>query len=206
MDPRDAAAFWSRRRAAARSGPRPRLRRVAAKCWRAHSTAGSAAAPSRWCSRARACLRAGPHARAVPAGEFPAPAKYRLCSVGGAVEQVPPEFVGRHVSALHPHQTRYVVPAGRPPAFAPGLPPARAVLAANVETAVNGAWDADLRAGDRVRGSAPASSAAWSPGSRTSGCDVEAGRPAATTRSGVAAALGLRFATPDAASQARPTS
>ncbi len=44
------------------------------------------------------------------AGEFPAPVKYGYCNVG-LVEQGPAPLRGRKVFCLHPHQTRYVVPA-----------------------------------------------------------------------------------------------
>jgi len=83
------------------------------------------------------------------AGEFPAPVKYGYCNVG-VVEQGPAELAGRNVFCLYPHQTRYVVPAGALHALPDGVPPARAVLAANVETAVNVLWDAAPRVGDRV--------------------------------------------------------
>jgi threonine dehydrogenase-like Zn-dependent dehydrogenase len=83
------------------------------------------------------------------AGEFPAPVKYGYCNVG-VVEQGPAELAGRNVFCLYPHQTRYVVPAGALHPLPDGVPPARAVLAANVETAVNVLWDAAPRVGDRV--------------------------------------------------------
>src|SRR5256885_2298382 len=44
------------------------------------------------------------------AGEFPAPVKYGYASVG-VVEQGANGLQGRHVFALYPHQTRYVIPA-----------------------------------------------------------------------------------------------
>ena len=44
------------------------------------------------------------------AGDFPAPVKYGYASVG-VVERGPHDLAGRRVFALHPHQTRYVVPA-----------------------------------------------------------------------------------------------
>jgi threonine dehydrogenase-like Zn-dependent dehydrogenase len=54
------------------------------------------------------------------------------------------------VFCLYPHQTRYVVPVAALHAVPDDVPPARAVLAANVETAVNVLWDASPRIGDRV--------------------------------------------------------
>ncbi len=83
------------------------------------------------------------------AGEFPAPVKYGYCNVG-IVEQGPGELRGRHVFCLYPHQTRYVVPTTALHVLPDAVPPARAVLAANLETAVNALWDASPRVGDRV--------------------------------------------------------
>jgi NADPH:quinone reductase-like Zn-dependent oxidoreductase len=82
-------------------------------------------------------------------GEFPAPVKYGYMNVG-VVEDGPPELRDRHVFALYPHQTRYVVPASWAHPLPDGLPPRRAVLAANLETAVNGLWDARPHLGDRI--------------------------------------------------------
>src|SRR5262245_10269085 len=66
------------------------------------------------------------------AGEFPAPVKYGYASVG-IVEQGPDDLRGRHVFVLHPHQTCYIVPADAVHALPDGVPPERAVLAANLE-------------------------------------------------------------------------
>src|ERR1043165_9961146 len=73
-------------------------------------------------------------------GDFPAPVKYGYLNVG-AVEQGPPELHGRTVFCLYPHQTAYVVPAGAVTVVPDGVPPARAVLAGTVETAINALWD-----------------------------------------------------------------
>jgi hypothetical protein len=73
------------------------------------------------------------------AGDFPAPVKYGYASVG-IVEQGPPELAGKAIFSLHPHQTRYVVPVSAVHVLPDAVPPARAVLAANMETALNGLW------------------------------------------------------------------
>src|SRR5207302_297521 len=83
------------------------------------------------------------------AGEFPAPVKYGYASVG-RIEQGPRELSGKTVFSLFPHQTRYIVPAGAVHVVPETVPPGRAVLAANLETAVNGLWDARPHVGDRV--------------------------------------------------------
>jgi threonine dehydrogenase-like Zn-dependent dehydrogenase len=78
------------------------------------------------------------------AGTFPFPVKYGYASVG-RLEGSP-----QHVFCLHPHQSHYVVPREAAIPVPPEVPPARAVLAANMETALNAVWDARLAAGDRV--------------------------------------------------------
>ena len=82
-------------------------------------------------------------------GDFPGPVKYGYLNVG-AVEEGPPELRGRTVFCLYPHQTAYVVPAGAVTVVPDDMPPARAVLAGTVETAVNALWDAAPLVGDRV--------------------------------------------------------
>lgn len=83
------------------------------------------------------------------AGVFGGPVKYGYCSVG-IVEAGRAALVGQPVFCLHPHQTRYVVPADAVHPIPAAVPPARAVLAANLETAVNGIWDARPSVGDRI--------------------------------------------------------
>jgi hypothetical protein len=82
-------------------------------------------------------------------GEFPGPVKYGYSSVGDVVEG-PVEWRGRTVFCLFPHQDRYRVPAVAVTPLPAGLPAGRAVLAANMETAVNVAWDARPSVGDRI--------------------------------------------------------
>ena len=132
-------------------------------------------------------------------GSFPAPVKYGYANVG-QIEQGPPDLAGRTVFTLYPHQTHFVVPSTAVHVLPPGTPPARAVLAANLETAINGVWDARPLVGDRVSvvgAGAVGCMTAWLV-SRIPGCEVELvdQNPA---RAGVAQALGVRFATPDRA-------
>ena len=82
-------------------------------------------------------------------GDLPGPVKFGYLSVG-LVEEGPPEFLGRRVFCLHPHQDRYVVPAGAVVEVPEDVPTSRAVLAGLVETAVNALWDAGPRLGDRI--------------------------------------------------------
>ena len=81
-------------------------------------------------------------------GDFPFPVRYGYAAVG-RVEAGPDELLGRDVFALHPHQSRFRVPAGAVVPLPDGVPAARAVLAANMETALNALWDAAPRPGAR---------------------------------------------------------
>jgi len=134
------------------------------------------------------------------AGEFPAPVKYGYASVG-RVEQGPRELQDRTVFVLYPHQTRYVVPAASVHVLPEGVPPSRAVLAANLETAINGVWDAGLQIGDRVvvvGAGTVGCLVAWLAG-RMLDCEVQL-VDVNPTRAAIARALGVGFAPPDAIS------
>ena len=129
-------------------------------------------------------------------GDFPGPVKYGYLSVG-VVERGPDDLAGRTVFCLYPHQSRYVVPASAVVPVPDDVPPARAVLAGTVETAVNALWDAPPLVGDRVTvvgagmvGCSVARVAARVPGVTVTLVDVD---PARAT---VAQALGLEFALP----------
>src|SRR5690606_23540677 len=75
------------------------------------------------------------------AGSFPFPVKYGYATVG-TVEAGPAGLRGRNVFTLHPHQTLFDLPEGAAVAIPPEVPLQRAVLAANLETALNATWDA----------------------------------------------------------------
>jgi threonine dehydrogenase-like Zn-dependent dehydrogenase len=133
------------------------------------------------------------------AGDFPGPVKYGYANVG-IVERGPAGWPGRRVFCLFPHQNRYVVATAAVHPLPDDVPPARAVLAANLETAVNGLWDAAPRVGDRIAivgAGTVGSLAAWlAAGIR--GCTVEL-IDIEPSRARVAAALGVPFRLPDAA-------
>ena len=74
-------------------------------------------------------------------GYFPFPVKYGYATAG-VVEAGPVDLVGRNVFALYPHQTQFDVPAAAAVPVPDSLPLSRAVLAANMETALNATWDA----------------------------------------------------------------
>lgn len=132
-------------------------------------------------------------------GEFPWPVKYGYLNVG-EVEQGPQELLGRAVFCLHPHQTRYVVPADAVVPVPDGVPAERAVLAGTVETAVNALWDAAPRVGDRIAvvgagmvGCCAARLLRGILGTRVQLVDVDPARAA------TAEALGVDFAQPEQA-------
>ena len=82
-------------------------------------------------------------------GDFPYPVKYGYCAVG-VVEEGPDNLIGRTVFALHPHQDGFIAPADRLVPVPDTVPSRRAVLAANMETALNALWDSGAGPGDRI--------------------------------------------------------
>ena len=80
-------------------------------------------------------------------GDFPFPVKYGYASVGIATEGA---LAGRPVFALFPHQDTYRLPEDALIPLPDSLPPERAVLAANMETALNVLWDSGAGPGDRI--------------------------------------------------------
>ncbi|MFI6761160.1 zinc-binding alcohol dehydrogenase [Micromonospora sp. NPDC050417] len=136
-------------------------------------------------------------------GDFPAPVKYGYLNVG-VVQEGPAALLGRIVFCLYPHQSAYVVPATAVTVVPDGVPPARAVLAGTVETAVNALWDAAPLVGDRVTvvgagmvGACVAALLARFPGVRVQLVDTDPGR------ADLAVALGVEFASPAEAATGR---
>ena len=133
------------------------------------------------------------------AGAFPFPVKYGYATVG-RVEAGPPALTGRLVFALHPHQSVFTLAAEEVAVLPEQVPPARAVLAANMETALNAVWDAAPAPADRiavvgggVMGLLVARLCSRMPGTGVTVVDV------ASARAALAQALGARFAEPAAA-------
>jgi threonine dehydrogenase-like Zn-dependent dehydrogenase len=128
-------------------------------------------------------------------GDFPFPVKYGYCAVG-RVEQGPPEWVGHTVFALHPHQTAFVVPLAMLAPVPEEIPARRAVLAANLETALNALWDAGAGPCDRVTvigGGVVGLLAGWLaarlPGAAVTLVDTDASRRPVAEKLGIAFAL-----------------
>jgi threonine dehydrogenase-like Zn-dependent dehydrogenase len=76
-------------------------------------------------------------------GSFPFPVKYGYSAVGT-------DDTGARVFVLHPHQDSFAAPEALCIAVPDAVPSRRAVLAANMETALNIAWDAAPLAGERI--------------------------------------------------------
>ncbi|MET7244512.1 zinc-binding alcohol dehydrogenase [Methylobacterium sp. EM32] len=126
-------------------------------------------------------------------GEFPFPVKYGYCAVAETES-------GERVFALQPHQEAFNAPRAALCPLPEGLPPRRAVLAANMETALNALWESGAGPGDRIAvvgggvvGLLVAHLCAGLPGADICLIDRDPAR-AETAR-----ALGLAFALPEAA-------
>jgi len=131
-------------------------------------------------------------------GDFPGPLTYGYASVGDVVEAPDTEagrhLLGRTVFCLYPHQDVYRVPLEAVRAVPDAVPAGRAVLAANLETAVNACWDAGPQVGDQVvvvGGGVVGLLSAWLCG-RVPGTRVRVVDPV-PAREAVAEALGLAW-------------
>jgi hypothetical protein len=136
-------------------------------------------------------------------GSFDGPVKYGYASVGRVLEGSR-ELEGRAVFCLYPHQDLYVVPETALMPLPEGVPEGRAVLAANLETALNALWDARPLIGDRISvvgGGVVGCLCAYLARSQC-GVDVELVDVRAE-RAELAAALGFRFALPQQATPER---
>ena len=132
-------------------------------------------------------------------GTFPFPVKYGYATVG-EVEAGPAVLIGRNVFALHPHQTKFDLPAEAVARVPGDIPLQRAVLAANVETALNATWDAAPGPSGRIAvvgagvvGALAGFLCARIEGAEVTLIDIDPAREV------LARALNLKFATPGAA-------
>lgn len=127
-------------------------------------------------------------------GRFAFPVKYGYSAVGRARGG---DLDGRVVFCLHPHQTWFRAGTESLLPLPPQVPAERAILGANMETALNIVWDGGLAPADRVAvigagavGALTAYLCARMPGTETTLVDID---PA---RKQLAEALGCRFALP----------
>ena len=132
-------------------------------------------------------------------GAFPFPVKYGYATVG-RVEAGPAELEGRIVFSLHPHQDVFTLPAAAVCPVPDDVPPVRAVLAANMETALNAVWDGAPGPADGVAvvgggllGLLVARLCACMPGTEVTVVDI------APAREELARALGADFVGPEEA-------
>ena len=129
-------------------------------------------------------------------GAFPFPVKYGYAVVG-RVEGGSADLLNRIVFVLHPHQTLFTVPGDTACVVPEHVPAQRAVLAANMETALNAMWDAAPGPADRIAvvgggliGLLVARLCAGLPGAQVTVVDI------APSRRELAWTMGARFAAP----------
>ncbi len=131
------------------------------------------------------------------AGDFPFPVKYGYATVGRAETGA---LAGRDVFTLYPHQTLFDIPAEAALPLPDGVPASRAILAANMETALNAVWDGQPAPADRIAivgAGVVGALVAWLcgriPGTQVTLVDVD------PSRADLASKLGVMFAKPEAA-------
>lgn len=129
-------------------------------------------------------------------GEFPFPVKYGYSNVG-RIESGPPSMLGQLVFSLMPHQTLYQASVDAVVPVPDGVSASLAVLAANMETALNAVWDAAPGPGDRVAvigggvvGCLVAYLCGHLPGAEVTLVDIN------PERASIAHSLGVKFSTP----------
>lgn len=130
-------------------------------------------------------------------GTFNYPLKYGYSAVG-QVQNGP--RAGEVVFALYPHQDSFALPTDAVIAVPKTVPAPRAILAANMETALNICWDAGIGPGDKVAvigcgviGALTAYIAARIAGTEVTAIDVDSGRAT------LAEALTFGFSAPQTA-------
>jgi threonine dehydrogenase-like Zn-dependent dehydrogenase len=130
-------------------------------------------------------------------GDFPFPVSYGYAAAG-VVQAGPAALIGRRVFCLHPHHDAFLAPAAMCIPIPDAVSDRRAVLAANMETAVNVLWDARPLVGERalvvgagVVGLLTAYLLARIPGLDLAVCDLDA------SRRSIVEALGARFCKPE---------
>jgi NADPH:quinone reductase-like Zn-dependent oxidoreductase len=132
-------------------------------------------------------------------GAFPFPVKYGYAMVA-RIEDGPAALKGRLAFALYPHQTAFNLKPENIVLVPDGLPAERAVLAANMETALNAMWDGQPGPADRIAvvgagvlGLLVARLCARTPGTQVTVVDVN------PERAGIAGKFGAAFAAPGGA-------
>ena len=132
-------------------------------------------------------------------GEFTFPVKYGYVNVG-EVQLGPESLQGRRVFSLYPHQTHFNIAADAVTVLPEGVLPERAVLTANMETAINALWDAQPAIGDNISvvGAGLVGCLVAYLASRIAGCTVQL-IDINDQRATIADSLGVNFAQPSEA-------
>ncbi|MEY3730149.1 MAG: hypothetical protein RLZZ57_905 [Pseudomonadota bacterium] len=135
----------------------------------------------------------------LQAGDFPFPVKYGYSAVAHVAEGSA-DLRGKRVFCLHPHQDVFLAPSAMCIPIPDAVPDARAVLGANMETALNILWDAQPLPGERalVIGAGVVGLLVAYLLARIPAMAVTITDPDASRRS-IAEGLGLNFAAPEAA-------
>jgi NADPH:quinone reductase-like Zn-dependent oxidoreductase len=127
-------------------------------------------------------------------GSFPFPVKYGYSTVGRIVDGI---NRGRAVFTLHPHQSLFTLPAAAAIAVPDHVSLSRAILGANMETALNALWDGAPGPADRIAvigagvvGALVAYLCGRIPGTQVTLVDIDPAREL------LAGKLGVRFAAP----------
>jgi threonine dehydrogenase-like Zn-dependent dehydrogenase len=132
-------------------------------------------------------------------GDFPFPVQYGYSAVG-RVKAGPDALIGRTVFALYPHQNLFEIPADMATPVPDDVPARRAILSANMETALNALWDSGAAAGQSITvigagvvGALIAYLAAKLPGAAVTLIDIN------PERASLAESFGARFRLPEQA-------
>lgn len=132
-------------------------------------------------------------------GKLPFPVKYGYSNVG-RIELGPSELIGQLVFSLMPHQSIFQTELANVLVVPTEIPAQRAVLAANMETALNAVWDASPGPGDRiviigagVLGCLIAYLCGYLPGAEITLVDIN------PEREDIAKKLGVQFSSPELA-------
>lgn len=132
-------------------------------------------------------------------GKLPFPVKYGYSNVG-RIELGPSELIGQLVFSLMPHQSIFQTELTNVLMIPTQIPVQRAVLAANMETALNAVWDVSPGPGDRIAiigggvlGSLVAYLCGHLPGAEVTLVDIN------PERAVLAKKLGVQFSSPESA-------
>ena len=82
-------------------------------------------------------------------GEFDSDLKYGYLNIGKVLKG-PKKYLHKHVYTMFPHQSMYIIQASLATLIPNDIPLRRALLTANMETAINAMWDTKPTIGDKT--------------------------------------------------------